>query len=79
MAIGFGERSSMARNGSHRGPGGIVDERSCLEYAPPPSERTPKRSLHLPPLCAMPGQLSYFVVLASEQHCEQSALRKGQV
>jgi hypothetical protein len=79
MAIGFGERSNVARNGSHRGLGGLIDERSCREYTPPPSEGTPKRSSHLPLLCATPGQLNYFVVLALEQHCEQSALRKGQV
>jgi hypothetical protein len=28
-------------------------------------------------LCATPGQLDYFVALALQQHCQQSALRKG--
>ncbi len=79
MAIGFGEGSSVARNGSHRGLGGIVDERSCRECAPPPSEATPKGSSHLPPVCVTPGQLDHFVALALQQNGQQSALRKGQV
>ena len=66
----------MARNGSHRALGGIVDERSCHECAPPPSEGTPKGSSHLPSVCATPGQLDDFVVLALQQNGRQSALRK---
>ena len=79
MAIGFGEGSSVARNGSHRGLGGIVDERSCRECAPPPSEGTPKGSSHLPPVWATLGQLDHFVALALQQNGQQSALCKGQV
>ena len=54
----------MARNGSNRGLGGIVDDRSCRECAPPPSETTPKASPHLPPVWATLGQLELFVALA---------------
>ena len=84
---GFGETwqfalvkgSSAARNGSHRGLGEIVDERSCGECAPPPSETAPKGNSHLPPMCGTMGQLDYFVALALQQNGQQSALRKGQV
>src|SRR6266478_9915674 len=68
MAIGSVKDSSVARNGSHRGLGGIVDERSCRECAPPPSEATPKGSSHLHPMCGTPGQLDYFVALALQQN-----------
>jgi hypothetical protein len=71
--------SSVARNASHRGLGGIVDERSCRECAPPPSEATPKWSPHLPPVWATLGQLDHFVALAFQQNGQQSALRKSQV
>ncbi len=57
----------------------MVDERSCRECAPPPSEATPKGSSHLPPVCVTPGQLDHFVALALQQNGQQSALRKGQV
>ena len=84
---GFGETwqfalvkgSSVARNGSHRGSGGIVVQRSCREYAPPPSEATPKGRPHLPPVWATLGQLDHFVALALQQNGKQSALRKSQV
>jgi hypothetical protein len=84
---GFGETwqfalvkgSSVARNGSYRGLGGIVDERSCRECAPPPSEGTPKGSSHLPPVWATLGQLDHFVALALQQNGQESALCKGQV
>ena len=69
----------MARNGSHRGFGGIADERSCRECTPPPSEGTPKKSSHLPLVCATLGQLEHFVALTLQQNGQQSALRKGQV
>ena len=69
----------MAGNGSHRGLGGIVDERSCGECAPPPSEATPKGRPHLPPVWATLGQLDHFVALALQQNGKQSALRKSQV
>ena len=84
---GFGETSqfalvkgsSVARNGSHRGLGGMVDERSCRERAPPPSEGTPKGNSHLPPVWATLGQLDHVVALAFQQNGQQPALRKGQV
>ena len=69
----------MARNGSHRGLGGIVDARSCRKCTPPPSEGTPKKSSQLPPVCATLGQLEHFVALALQQNGQQSALRKRQV
>ena len=68
----------MARNGSHRGLGGIVDERSCRECTPPPSEGTAKKSSQLPPVCATLGQLEHFVTLALQQNGQQSALPKRQ-
>ena len=71
--------SSVARNASHRRLGGIVDERSCRECAPPPREVTPKGSSHLPPVWATLGQLDHFVALALQQNGQQSALRKSQV
>ena len=73
----LGEGSSVARNRSYRGLGGIVDERSSRECAPPSSEATPKGSSYLPLLCATLGQLDHFVPLALQQNCQQSALRKG--
>jgi hypothetical protein len=79
MAICLVKGSSVVRNGSHGGLGGIVDERSCRECAPPPSEATPKGSSHLPPVCATLGQLDRFVALALQQNGQQSALRKGHV
>ncbi|MFZ0915483.1 MAG: hypothetical protein WAN04_01185 [Candidatus Udaeobacter sp.] len=75
----LGDDSSVARNGSQGGLGGIVDERSCSECSPPPSEATPKWSSHLPPMCGTLGQLDHFVALALQQNGQQSALRKGQV
>jgi hypothetical protein len=68
----------MARNGSHRGLGRIVDARSCRECTPP-SEGTPKKSSQLPSVCATLDQLEHFVALALQQNGQQSALRKRQV
>ena len=79
MATGLVKDSSVARNGSHRGLGGIVDERSCRECARLPGEATPKGSSHLRAMCATPAQLDHFVALALQQNGQQSALRKGQV
>lgn len=79
MAICLVKGSSVARNRSHRGLGGIADERSCRECAPPPSEATPKGSSHLPAVCATLGQFDHFVALALQQNGQQSALCKGQV
>jgi hypothetical protein len=69
----------MARNGSHRGLGGIVDGRSCRKCTPPPSEGTPEKSSQLPSVCATLGQLEHFVALALQQNGQQSALRKRRV
>jgi len=79
MATGLVKDSSVARNGSHRGLGGIVNERSSRECAPAPSENAPKGSSHLRPMCGTPGQLDHFVALALQQNGQQSALRKGRV
>jgi hypothetical protein len=57
----------------------MVDEHSCRERAPPPSEGTPKGNSHLPPVWATLGQLDHFVALAFQQNGQQPALRKGQV
>jgi hypothetical protein len=53
---------------------GLVKDLSVLSTA---SEGTPKGGTHVLALCATQGQLSYFVVLALQQHGQQSALRKG--
>ena len=70
--------SSVARNGSHRGLGGI-DERSWRGRPPPPNETAPKGSSHLAPMCEMPGQLVHLVTLPLQQNRQQPALRKGRV
>jgi hypothetical protein len=77
MAIGLVKGSSVPRDGSHNGLGGIVDKRWRRERAPRPSEGTQKGGTHLLAVCAAPRQLEYFVALALQQHSEQSALRKG--
>jgi hypothetical protein len=76
-AIGFVKDSSVARDSSGKGLGGIVDERWRRERAERPSDGTPKGGTHVLAVCATPGQLDYFVALALQQHGEQSALRKG--
>jgi hypothetical protein len=68
--------SSAARDGSHKAPGRIADDR-LRERAVRPSEGIPKGGTHVLPVCATLGQLDYFVALALQQHGEQSALRKG--
>ena len=69
--------SSVTRDGSDKKPGGIADEPSRRERAVRPSEGIPKGGAHVLAACATPGQQGYFVVLALQQHGEQSALRKG--
>ncbi len=76
MAIGSVKDSSVARNGSHQRLGGIVDERSCRECAPRPSEGLPKGGTQVLAVCVTPGQLDDCVALALQQHGQQSALRK---
>ena len=76
MAIGLVKDSSTARDGSHNGPGGIVDEPSRRERAPRPSEGTPKGATHVLAVCVTPGQLDYLAALALQQDGEQSALRE---
>jgi hypothetical protein len=76
MIIGVVKDSSVAREGSHQGPGGIVDERSSRERTERPSEGTPKDGVHLLAVCATSGQLEYSVALALQRHGQQSALRK---
>ena len=70
--------SSAARDGSDKGLGRIADERWGRERAVWPSEGIPKGGAHVLAACATPGQLGYLVLLALQQHGEQSALRKGQ-
>jgi len=71
--------SSVALNGSHQGLGGIVDERSCRECAPRPSEGLPKGGTQVLAVYVTPGQrqLDDCVALALQQHGQQSALCKG--
>ena len=67
----------MARDGSDKGLGRIVDESWRCERAVRPSEGIPKGRTRVPAVCTTLGQLDYFVTLALQQHAEQSALRKG--
>ena len=76
MAIGSMKNSSVARDGADQGLGGIVDERSCRECAPRPSEGLPKGGTQVLAVCVTPGQLDDCVALALQQHGQQSALRK---
>jgi hypothetical protein len=76
MAIGSVKDSSVARDGSHKGLGGIIDERSRRERAERPSEGTPKGGTHVLAVCVTLGQLDDCVALALQQHGQQSALRK---
>ena len=79
MAIGSVKDSSVARDGSHKGLGGIIDERSRRERTKWPSEGLPKGGTHVLAVCVTPSQLDDCVALAMQQHGLQSALRKGQV
>jgi hypothetical protein len=55
MAIDLLKDSSVARDGSHKGLGGIVDERPRRERAERPSERIPKGGTHVFAVRATPG------------------------
>ena len=77
MAIDLLNDSSVAREGSDKGLGGIVDECRHRERAVRPSEGTPKGGTHLLSVCATPRQQDYFIALALQQHGQQSTLRKG--
>jgi len=70
------EESAVAE-GSPNGLGGIVAQLWCSERAPGPSEGTPKGGTHTLAVCTAPGQLEFFVALASQQHGQQSILREG--
>jgi hypothetical protein len=76
MAIGLVKDSSVARDGSHNGFGGIVDEPWRRERAPRPSEGISKSRTYTLTVCTTPSQLDYFVALALQQDSEQSALRE---
>jgi hypothetical protein len=78
MAIVLVKDSSVTRESSDKRLGRIADERWRLERAVWPSESIPKGGAHVLAACATPGQLGYFVLLALQQHGEQSALGKGQ-
>jgi hypothetical protein len=77
MAIILVKDSSVTRDSSDNGLGGIADQRWRRERAVRPSERIPNGDAHVLAVCATPGQLDYFVALALQQHGEQTALRKG--
>jgi hypothetical protein len=76
MAVGSVKDSSVARDGSHKGLGGIIDERSRRQRTERPSEGTPKSGTHVLAVCVTPGQLDDYVALALQQHGQQSVLRK---
>jgi hypothetical protein len=78
MAIVLMKDSSVTRDSSDKRLGRIADERWRRERAVWPSESIPKGGARVVATCATPGQLGYFVLLALQQHGEQSALRKGQ-
>jgi len=69
--------SSVTRDSSDNGLGGIADQRWRRESAVRPSDGIPNGHAQVVALCATPGQLDHFVALALQQHGEQSALRKG--
>ena len=75
MAIGSVKDSSVARDGSHKGLGGIIDERSRREHTKWPSEGLPKGGTHVLAVCVT-VQLDDCVALALQQHGQVSALRK---
>ena len=77
MAIGPVKDSIVARGGSDKRLGGIVDDRWRHERAERPSEGTPRGGAHVLAVRTAPGQLDYFVALALQQQGEQAALRKG--
>ena len=75
MAIGPVKDSSVARDGSHKGLGGIIDERSRRERTKWPSEGLPKGGTHVLAVCVT-IRLDDCVALSLQQHGERSALRK---
>jgi hypothetical protein len=77
MAIVLVKDSSVTRDSSDKRLGRIADKRWRRERAVWPGESIPKDGGHLLAACATPGQLGYLVVLALQQHGEESALRKG--
>ena len=77
MAIVLVKDSSVTRDGSDNGLGGIADQSWRRERSVRPSEGIPNGDVHVLAVCATPGQLDHFVALALQQHGEQSALGKG--
>ena len=75
MAIGSVKDSSVARHGSHKGLGGIIDERSRRQRTERPSEGLPKGGTHVLAVCVT-VQLDDCIALALQQHGQVSALRK---
>jgi hypothetical protein len=75
-AIGSVKDLSVVFDSSHKCLGGIVHKRSRRERAERPSEDTPKGGTHVLAVCVTSGQLDDCVVLAFQQHGQQSALRK---
>jgi hypothetical protein len=64
MAIGLVKDSSVPRDGSHNGLGGLVDEPWRRERAVWPGEGTPKRGTRVLAVCATLAQLNYLAALA---------------
>ena len=67
----------VAREGSHNGLDGIVEELWRRERAEWPNEGTPKGGTQMLAVCMAPGQLEYLVALALQQHGQQPTLGKG--
>jgi len=67
----------VARDGSDKRLGGIVDEPWRRERAVRPSKCIPKDGMHVFPVRTTLGQPDYFAALALQQHGQHSALRKG--
>jgi hypothetical protein len=80
MRHGNWPRSKIqVRRGSYRTKGSarMADGNGCRKRPPRPGEDIPKGGAHMLALCTSAGQLGYFVLLALQQHSQQSALCKG--
>jgi len=69
--------SSVARNAFSKASAEWSTSDAAVSACQKPIEGTPEGRTRLLAVCSTPGQLNRFIALASQQHGEQSALRKG--